>query len=94
MILLHIDLLAALSSEQERPMLLRVDGKSLRIPGGHDKTRGSLRWCHYVGNCFLGYRDILQAIRWDESLKVEEHGDFNLRCKIALCQNLAFASEC
>jgi hypothetical protein len=78
-----IDLLAALSNHQERPKLLKVDGKTLRIPGGHYKRNSSLHWCHYVGNCFVAYRDILQAIRWDESLKVEEHWDFFWRCKIA-----------
>ncbi|GAA4446187.1 glycosyltransferase [Novipirellula rosea] len=78
-----LDLLAALSNQQERPKLMRVDGKTLRIPRGHYRQRGSIRWCHYVGNCFVAYRDILQAIRWDESLKVEEHWDFFWRCKIA-----------
>jgi hypothetical protein len=79
----NLDLLAALSNQQERPKLMRVDGKTLRIPHGSYKHRGSIRWCHYVGNCFVAYRDILQAIRWDESLKVEEHWDFFWRCKIA-----------
>ncbi|QDT05170.1 hypothetical protein K227x_35690 [Rubripirellula lacrimiformis] len=78
-----LDLLAALSNQQERPKLLRVDDKTLRIPRGYYKKRGSIRWCHYVGNCFVAYRDILQAIRWDESLKVEEHWDFFWRCKLA-----------
>ncbi|GAA5509148.1 hypothetical protein Rcae01_04646 [Novipirellula caenicola] len=78
-----LDLLAALSNQQERPKLMRVDGKTLRIPRGYYRQRGSIRWCHYVGNCFVAYRDILQAIRWDESLKVEEHWDFFWRCKIA-----------
>ncbi|MEO1615489.1 MAG: glycosyltransferase family A protein [Planctomycetota bacterium] len=78
-----LDLLAGLSNEQERPKLLSVEGKTLRIPHGSYKQHGSIRWCHYVGNCFVAYRDILQAIRWDESLKVEEHWDFFWRCKIA-----------
>jgi hypothetical protein len=78
-----LDLLAALSNHQERPKLMKADGKRLRIPHGHYRRQGSIRWCHYVGNCFVAYRDILQAIRWDESLKVEEHWDFFWRCKIA-----------
>ena len=78
-----IDLLAALSNQQERPKMLRLDGKTLRIPRGHYKKKSSIRWCHYVGNCFVAYRDILQAIRWDESLKVEEHWDFFWRAKLA-----------
>ncbi len=78
-----LDLLAALSNHQERPKLMKVDGKRLRIPHGHYRRQGSIHWCHYVGNCFVAYRDILQAIRWDESLKVEEHWDFFWRCKIA-----------
>ncbi|TWT51016.1 Glycosyl transferase family 2 [Rubripirellula amarantea] len=78
-----IDLLAALSNQQERPKMMSVANKTLRIPHGNYKRRGSIRWCHYVGNCFVAYRDILQAIRWDESLKVEEHWDFFWRCKLA-----------
>ena len=67
-----IDILAALSNNDERPRLLRSNGARLRIHRGSLKQRGSIRWCHYVGNCFVAYRDILQAIRWDEELKVEE----------------------
>lgn len=78
-----LDLLAGLSNLQERPKLMKSDGRTLRILHGQYKRRGSIRWCHYVGNCFVAYRDILQAIRWDESLKVEEHWDFFWRCKIA-----------
>ena len=78
-----IDLLAALSNDEERPRLLKSNGGQLRIHRGTIKQRGSIRWCHYVGNCFVAYRDILQAIRWDESLKVEEHWDFFWRAKIA-----------
>jgi len=78
-----IDLLAGLSNDEEKPKLLKVDGKTLRIPHGDYQRRGLIRWCHYVGNCFVSYRDILQAIRWDESLKVEEHWDFFWRAKIA-----------
>jgi hypothetical protein len=36
----------------------------------------------------LLYRDILQAIRWDESLKFEEYWDFFWRAKLA-CMNVA-----
>ncbi|MFG0261672.1 MAG: glycosyltransferase [Novipirellula sp. JB048] len=78
-----IDLLAALSNDEERPRLLRSNGHRLRIYRGVLKQRGLIRWCHYVGNCFVAHRDILQAIRWDDSLKVEEHWDFFWRCKIA-----------
>lgn len=78
-----IDLLAALSNDEERPRLLQSNGRRLRIHRGFLKQRGSIRWCHYVGNCFVAYRDILQAIRWDESLKVEEHWDFFWRSKVA-----------
>ncbi|MCO8122584.1 glycosyltransferase [Stieleria sp. TO1_6] len=78
-----LDLLAALSNNDERPRMLRVDGRTLRIAFGSYRQRRSIRWCHYVGNCFVAYRDILQAIRWDESLKVEEHWDFFWRAKIA-----------
>ena len=83
-----LDLLAALSNKEERPKLLKVSGRTLRIPHGHYKQKGSVRWCHYVGNCFAAYRDILQAIRWDESLKVEEHWDFFWRANLA-CMNVA-----
>ena len=76
-----IDLLAALCNTEERPKLLEVSGRTLRIPHGHYKKRHSLRWCHYAGNCFVAHRHILQAIRWDESLKVEEHWDFFWRAK-------------
>ena len=78
-----IDLLAALSNNDERPRLLRSNGTRLRIHRGSLKQRGAIRWCHYIGNCFVAYRDILQAIRWDEELKVEEHWDFFWRCKLA-----------
>lgn len=78
-----LDLLAALSNHQERPKMMKANGRMLRIPHGHYKRRDSIHWCHYVGNCFVAYRDILQAIRWDESLKVEEHWDFFWRAKIA-----------
>ncbi|TWU54923.1 Glycosyl transferase family 2 [Rubripirellula tenax] len=78
-----LDLLAALSNDEERPKMLRVEDRVLRIAHGSYKKHRSVRWCHYVGNCFVAYRDILQAIRWDESLKVEEHWDFFWRAKIA-----------
>ncbi len=78
-----VDLLAALSNDVEKPKLMRVDGKTLRIPHGDYQRRDSIRRCHYVCNCFVSYRDILQAIRWDEALKVEEHWDFFWRAKIA-----------
>ena len=32
---------------------------------------------------YIAHRDILQAIRWDEDLKVDEHWDFFWRAKIA-----------
>ena len=38
------------------------------------------------------YRDILQAIRWDERLKVEENWDFFWRAKIA-CVNVGVATD-
>ncbi len=78
-----LDLLATLSNDEERPRMLRVDNRVLHIAQGSYKKHRSVRWCHYVGNCFVAYRDILQAIRWDESLKVEEHWDFFWRAKIA-----------
>jgi Glycosyl transferase family 2 len=78
-----LDLLAALSNDAERPKMLRVEDRVLRIAHGSYKQHRSIRWCHYVGNCFVSYRDILQAIRWDETLKVEEHWDFFWRAKIA-----------
>ncbi|MEL6898210.1 MAG: glycosyltransferase, partial [Planctomycetota bacterium] len=78
-----IDLLAALSNNDERPRMLRSNGSRLRIHRGYLRKQRSIRWCHYVGNCFVAYRDILQAIRWDEALKVEEHWDFFWRCKLA-----------
>jgi len=63
--------------------MLQSNGRRLRIYRGYLKKLGSIRWCHYVGNCFVAHRDVLQAIRWDEALKVEEHWDFFWRAKIA-----------
>jgi len=40
-----LDLLAALSNHQERPKLMKADGKRLRIPHGHYRRQGSIRWC-------------------------------------------------
>ena len=78
-----LDLLAALSNNDERPRMMRSRNRVLHIAQGSYRQHRSVRWCHYVGNCFVAYRDILQAIRWDESLKVEEHWDFFWRAKIA-----------
>ncbi|WP_234824197.1 glycosyltransferase family 2 protein [Bremerella cremea] len=79
----QIDLLATLSSNVGRPRLLKVEGRTLRIPRGFYHASGPLRWCHFVSNCFVAYRDILSAVRWDETLKMEEHWDFFWRAKLA-----------
>jgi len=85
-----IDLLAAMSGDREGPRMMRSNGHTLRIfPGAYHWDEG-IGWCHYVGNCFVAYTDILQGIRWDESLKMEEHWDFFWRAKVAgLCCGVA-----
>ena len=55
----------------------------MRIFSGAYRWHDKIARCDYVGNCFVAYRDILQAIRWDEELKVEEHWDFFWRAKLA-----------
>ncbi len=52
------------------------------ILGGYRRI-GDIAECAFVCNCFVANRDILQAIRWDEDLKVDEHWDFFWRAKIA-----------
>ncbi len=44
---------------------------------------GDIAECAFVCNYFVANRDILQAIRWDEDLKADEHWDFFWRAKIA-----------
>ena len=78
-----LDLLAALSNQEEQPRLLTMQDRVMRIHYGEHSRRAGIARCDYVGNCFVAYRDILQAIRWDESLKMEEHWDFFWRCKLA-----------
>ena len=60
-----------------------MQDRVMRIHYGEHSRRAGIARCDYVGNCFVAYRDILQAIRWDESLKMEEHWDFFWRCKLA-----------
>jgi hypothetical protein len=85
----QLDLLAGLSKKPNRqhadgtPRLLKSGGGELRIPLGQYRRVGDIAECAFVSNCFVAYRDILQAIRWDEDLKVEEHWDFFWRAKIA-----------
>ena len=85
----RLDLLAGLSQKPGRahadgaPRLLKSSGRELRIPLGQYRRVGNVAECAFVCNCFVAYRDILQAIRWDEDLKVEEHWDFFWRAKIA-----------
>ncbi len=64
-----IDLLAALSNDEERPKILRVEDSVLRIAHGSYRQHRSIRWCHNVGNCFVAYRDILQAIPDPEDIE-------------------------
>ncbi len=74
-----LDLLAALSNQQERPKLMSVADKTIHIPHGSYKQHGSIRWCHYVGNCFVAYRDIEQAIRWDIVGKSKRRDSFGVQ---------------
>ncbi len=78
-----LDLLAAMSNDEEGPRLLSIEDRVMRIRFAELSRHNNIARCHYVGNCFAAYRDILQAIRWDESLKMEEHWDFFWRCKLA-----------
>ena len=84
-----LDLLAGLSQKPDRPQadggprLLKSIGGELHIPVGQYKRQGDIAECAFVCNCFVAYRDILQAIRWDDELKVEEHWDFFWRAKVA-----------
>ncbi len=50
-----------------------MQDRVMRIHYGEHSRRAGIARCDYVGNCFVAYRDILQAIRWDESLEMEEH---------------------
>ncbi len=65
------------------PRLLNSSGGVLHIPRGEYRRIGDIAECAFVCNCFVAQRDILQAIRWDEDLKVDEHWDFFWRAKIA-----------
>jgi len=78
-----LDLLSGLSNSDEGPRLLSVKDGVLHIRFDELRRHDGIARCHYVGNCFVAYRDILQAIRWDEDLKVEEHWDFFWRAKLA-----------
>ena len=78
-----LDLLAAKSGRDGGPRLMHVKDRVLHIPVGVCRRHNAIAWCHYVSQCFVAYRDILQAIRWDERLKMEEHWDFFWRAKIA-----------
>ena len=79
----NLDLLAAKSGRDGGPRLMHVKDQILHIPEGAYRRHDFIARCHYVSNCFAAYRDILQAIRWDKQLKVEEHWDFFWRAKIA-----------
>ena len=85
----RLDLLATLSKQPHRPnpdgspRLLNSSGGVLHIPRGEYRRIGDIAECAFVCNCFVAHRDILQAIRWDEDLKVDEHWDFFWRAKIA-----------
>ena len=85
----QLDLLAGLSKKPNRPQadgtprLLKSSGGELHIPLGQYRRVGDIADCAFVCNCFVAYRDVLRAIRWDEELKVEEHWDFFWRAKIA-----------
>ena len=78
-----LDLLSGMSNAEEGPRMLSIKNRVLRIQPGALRWHDGIARCHYVGNCFVAYRDVLQAIRWDEALKVEEHWDFFLRAKHA-----------
>ncbi|XZE33828.1 glycosyltransferase [Pirellulaceae bacterium SH501] len=84
-----LDLLAGLSVQTKKhrvdgaPRLMQSSGGVLHIPRGEYRRNGDVAQCAYVSNCFVAYRDVLQAIRWDEELKVEEHWEFFWRAKIA-----------
>jgi hypothetical protein len=78
-----LDLLSAMSNVEEGPRMLASKNRVMRIFSGAYRWHDKIARCDYVGNCFVAYRDILQAIRWDESLKMEEHWDFFWRAKVA-----------
>jgi hypothetical protein len=78
-----LDLLSAMSNDEEGPRMLASKNRVMRIFSGAYRRHDKIARCDYVGNCFVAYRDILQAIRWDESLKMEEHWDFFWRAKLA-----------
>jgi hypothetical protein len=78
-----LDVLAAKSGREGAPRLMHVKDHVLHIPEGAYRRHDDIARCHYVSNCLVAYRDILQAIRWDEQLKTEEHWDFFWRAKIA-----------
>jgi GT2 family glycosyltransferase len=78
-----LDLLSGMSNTDEGPRMLHVKDGVLHIQPGELRRHQAIARCHYVGNCFAAYRDVLQAIRWDEDLKVEEHWDFFWRAKLA-----------
>lgn len=78
-----LDLLSAMSNDEEGPRMLASRDRVMRIFSGAYRWHDKIARCDYVGNCFVAYRDILQAIRWDEELKVEEHWDFFWRAKLA-----------
>jgi GT2 family glycosyltransferase len=72
----ELDLLSGMSNTEEGPRMLASRDRVMRIFSGAYRWHDKIARCDYVGNCFVAYRDILQAIRWDEELKVEEHWDF------------------
>jgi hypothetical protein len=72
-----------MSNTEEGPRMLASRDRVMRIYSGAYRWHDKIARCDYVGNCFVAYRDILQAIRWDEELKVEEHWDFFWRAKLA-----------
>jgi hypothetical protein len=72
-----------MSNAEEGPRMLASKDRVMRIFSGAYRWHDKIARCDYVGNCFVAYRDILQAIRWDEELKVEEHWDFFWRAKLA-----------
>lgn len=78
-----LDLLSGMSNTEEGPRMLASRDRVMRIFSGANRWHDKIARCDYVGNCFVAYRDILQAIRWDEELKVEEHWDFFWRAKLA-----------
>jgi len=56
------------------------------IETGEYRRIGNIAGCAFVCNCFVAYRDVLQVIRWDEDLKVDELWDFFWRAKVATAQ--------